>query len=92
MTKLHINIAQGIIDIEGEEQFVQSIFTAFKDTLLPLFRKAAPKQKDEGEGEEGADEGSGSVTPPRRARAKKKPTTSGDDSGSKASSTFAQRI
>jgi len=33
-TKLHINISQGIIDIEGESDLVREIYLDFKDKLL----------------------------------------------------------
>lgn len=33
-TKLHINISQGVIDIEGDPDFVRDIYADFKDQLL----------------------------------------------------------
>ncbi|MFT8716615.1 hypothetical protein [Gluconobacter potus] len=33
-TKLHINISQGVIDIEGEPDLVREIYSDFKDQLL----------------------------------------------------------
>ena len=32
--KLHINISQGIIDVEGDAAFVREIYANFKDQLL----------------------------------------------------------
>jgi hypothetical protein len=33
-TKLHINLHQGVLEVEGEENFVREIFSAFKAELL----------------------------------------------------------
>lgn len=33
-TKLRIDLSQGIIDIEGEDQFVREIYADFKDSLM----------------------------------------------------------
>lgn len=35
-TKLHINISQGIIDVEGDPDLVRAIYDDFKDQLLDL--------------------------------------------------------
>ena len=36
-TKLHVNVSQGIIDIEGDTKLVREIYTDFKDKLLNDF-------------------------------------------------------
>ena len=35
--KLHINFSQGILDVEGEESFVKSIYDDFRDEALRNF-------------------------------------------------------
>jgi hypothetical protein len=41
-TKLHIDIAQGVIDIEGDPDFVREIYTDFKEQLLNSTQFAEP--------------------------------------------------
>jgi len=40
-TKLHINVHQGIVEAEGDEQLVREIYLDFKSEILALFQKAA---------------------------------------------------
>ena len=41
-TKLHINVQQGVIDIEGEQSFVEKIFNEFKDQIKKQFANVTP--------------------------------------------------
>lgn len=46
-TKLHINISQGIVDVEGDADLVREIYADFKDKLLnglEISRQATPHQ------------------------------------------------
>jgi len=36
-TKLHINLQQGILEVEGEESFVREMYEDFKTELRPLY-------------------------------------------------------
>lgn len=38
-TKLHINISQGLIEVEGEEKFVREIYNDFKSDIAKQFGK-----------------------------------------------------
>lgn len=84
-TKLHIDISQGVLDIEGDPELVREIYADFKVLLLSGAKfaqpaaAAAPAATPAGNGEE--------ATPPapkqktkRRVAAKKK--ASGDEGGS----------
>jgi hypothetical protein len=78
--KLHINISQGIIDIEGEADLVREIYRDFKDQMLSgskLVPSAVPEQVPAADT---ADETVGKQKSKRRAPAKKKVTA--EDSGS----------
>jgi hypothetical protein len=70
--KLHINISQGIIDIEGEADLVREIYRDFKDQLLtginPTPREAPPQPK----ADEVTNEPVGKQKLKRRVTAKKK--------------------
>jgi hypothetical protein len=40
-TKLHINLSQGVLDVEGEESFVKSIYEDFREEALKNFSSTA---------------------------------------------------
>lgn len=77
-TKLHINLAQGIIDIEGDPDLVRAIYQDFKDQLLDAVTRAppasaAPMPAPAPTGNsDNASDASGKPKPKRRAPAKKK--------------------
>lgn len=37
--KIHIDVARGVLDVEGDEEFVSGVFDVFKETLLTQFSK-----------------------------------------------------
>lgn len=85
-TKLHINISQGIIDVEGEPDLVRAIYDDFKEQLLEAVKRTPPASappapsQSPTESVEGASEASGKPKPKRRAAPKKK--ANGDESAS----------
>lgn len=38
-TKIHINIPSGIVEVEGEENFVLSVYSEFKELLIKKFQE-----------------------------------------------------
>jgi len=79
-TKLHINLTQGIIDVEGDVDFVKAVYEDFKDRLTE--HVVAPPQP---EGKSTALSASASDSAPARAKQKRrsaprKKATSGDGS------------
>lgn len=80
--KLHINISQGVIDIEGDPDLVREIYSDFKDQLFAGGMARAPLRDDV------AEAGAGEDTAKPRTKLKRKPTTkkrsdgsNGDDAG-----------
>jgi hypothetical protein len=49
-TKLHINLAQGIVDVDGDPEFVKQVYDDIRDIFIS-------KLSDEGFGEELSDSG-----------------------------------
>lgn len=83
ITKLHINISQGVIDIEGEPEFVREIYADFRDQLLN-WGEYAPSKQATGLEEKLTANGDGDA--PSRPRIKrrtssKKKASGGDDTG-----------
>ncbi|WP_371055129.1 hypothetical protein [Rhodosalinus sp. K401] len=71
-TKLHINLTQGIVDVEGDVDFVKAVYDDFKDRLsgagtppsTPLAEVNSPQSRDVGPG---------AGKPKRRTATRKKP-------------------
>jgi hypothetical protein len=80
--KLHINISQGLIEVEGDADFVREIYADYRDQLLNGERmapiSAPPKQ---GAGTEADDSANPRPKPRHRAAPKRKAV--GDDQGPK---------
>jgi hypothetical protein len=74
-TKLHINISQGVIDIEGDPELVREIYNDFRDQLLNDAGPAAPALSAN---EQAADE-SPSKAKARRRPARRKRVNNGSD-------------
>jgi hypothetical protein len=82
-TKLHIDISQGVIDIEGDPDLAREIYADFKDQLLNRTRLAAsppastPDLASSGRGD-------GVVNVASKAKAKRRPArkTNGEEGGS----------
>ena len=70
--KLHINISQGIIDIEGEADLVREIYADFKEQLLNGVTSATSATPSQPKGDNAADESGGKKNSKRRTAAKKK--------------------
>ena len=85
-TKLHINISQGIIDVEGDPDLVRAIYDDFKHQLLDAVKRVPPASAAPApapapaENGESASEASGKSKPKRRTAAKKK--ANGDENAS----------
>lgn len=85
-TKLHINISQGIIDVEGDPDLVRAIYDDFKDELLDAVKRAphtpaaSATPTTPAENGESTNEASSKPKPKRRTPAKKK--ANGDDNAS----------
>jgi hypothetical protein len=67
MTKFHVNLKEGVIDIEGEKDFVEQVYKDFKPELLKFV--GLPK--------------TGAVTAPDGAKPEDKPSPKAKPSGSK---------
>ena len=65
-TKLHINLSQGILDVEGEESFVKSIYDDFRIEALRSF--AAGVNNDASEKPTHAPDSSAEAAPRSAAR------------------------
>lgn len=78
-TKLHINISQGIIDVEGDPELVRAIYEDFKIQLLAGSTVRPPSYQDVDEADNTAENGKS------KARAKRKPSgkkrAASDDAG-----------
>ena len=73
-TKLHINLAQGIIDVEGDPDFVLKVYEDFKDKTVPQFGR-----EPEGDVESRPNEKTGTLKPKVKQSARKpKPQSKGD--------------
>lgn len=79
--KLHINISQGILDIEGEPDFVRAIYDDFKEHLRVGATARAPSQDEKAEPESSEDVGKPRAKPKRKSPGKKRGSGgNGDDS------------
>lgn len=78
--KLHINISQGIIDIEGEADLVREIYRDFKEQLLNGVNSAPSTAPSQPKADELADEPFGKQKSKRRVTVKKK--VAGEEDGS----------
>ena len=78
-TKLHINISQGIIDVEGDPALVREIYEDFKEQLLTGASMRGPVREDVEE------TGDADETAKPRAKGKRKPfikkRATGDETG-----------
>ena len=77
-TKLHVNISQGIIEIEGDAALVREIYADFKDRLLDQLGKVPEAPMQDSSSEKDA------KSPPKKKRrpaAKKNAPADKDDSG-----------
>lgn len=85
-TKLHINISQGVIDVEGDPDLVRGIYDDFKDQLLDVVKRgptasaALTPGPTHAENGDSASDASSKPKPKRRTPPKKK--VNGDDSAS----------
>ncbi|AUQ75284.1 hypothetical protein [Phaeobacter piscinae] len=69
-TKLHINLSQGIIDVEGDVELVKAIYEDFKDRLAT---QTKPASNHEPTGNRTDDEAQQST---KRTKSSRKPSTS----------------
>lgn len=75
--KLHINISQGLIDIEGDPNFVREIYADFRDHLL----NGRVALAEDSPTSTAKPENQNSQRQKRRIPAKKKPPVAGEDTG-----------
>lgn len=82
-TKLHINISQGIIDVEGDPELVRAIYSDFKDQLIRTVKAAptssAPLIRENGQPGNSEDAGESASKSKAKRRAASKKKTSGDE-------------
>lgn len=71
-TKLHINMSQGIIDIEGDPDLVREIYFDFKEQLLSGVKTAPSATPVHAQDDVAADEPTGKSKAKRRTATKKK--------------------
>lgn len=69
IAKLHINISQGVLDIEGEPDLVREIYADFKDQLLSKATFASPPPTPTPPGDTDTNSGSGA---PSKSKAKRR--------------------
>lgn len=82
-TKLHINISQGIIDVEGDPELVRAIYDDFKEQLLAGATVRPPMREEVNEAGNTEENGKSRAKGKRRSSAKKRAT--GDDVGQNVS-------
>lgn len=61
-TKLHIDISQGVVDVEGDPDLVREVYSDFKDKLLSELTVSLPPPKND----------EGDSTKPRKSRSKRR--------------------
>jgi hypothetical protein len=71
-TKLHINLSQGIIDIEGDPELVREIYSDFRERLLAAATKPLDTNSAATTSSDDADEPAGKAKRKRRAPAKRR--------------------
>ncbi len=77
-TKLHINLTQGIIDVEGDVELVKAVYEDFKDQLTG-HSLSAPRPSEQQPDAPAADTGSGAAPKPKkRVTTRRKAKTSQD--------------
>ncbi|TIT19580.1 MAG: hypothetical protein E5W70_24775 [Mesorhizobium sp.] len=83
-TKLHINISQGVIDIEGDPDLVREIYTDFKGQLLNGVKFASPTPAPAPAESPAGTADDDTLAKPRTKRqpSSKKKASGGDDAGS----------
>lgn len=85
--KLSVNLAQGLIEVEGEAAFVREVYSDFKDKLLEQFN--GPVSGGNGMPDENPEKDLGETSPkPQASKAKKtriRKRTATDSSGTPAS-------
>lgn len=81
--KLHINLSQGIIDIEGDPELVREIYADFKDRLV---EGAATVSNEMGGAASSTGESEDSGKPKRKKRSPAKKKSGGDQAGTSVSS------
>lgn len=85
VTKLHIDIVQGVVIVEGEEEFVQSVYADFKERLLSQNLEIAGHVADANENEQPG--GSESPSPRKtgsRRRKRSKPRSENSDAAAES--------
>ena len=70
-TKLHINISQGIIDVEGDPELVRAIYDDFKAQLLDAV-KLAPASPAPAPTPASTENGEGAIEAPNRPKPKRR--------------------
>lgn len=80
--KLHIDMSQGIVDVEGEVEFVREVYGDFKELLLSSNYEGAPDLDGaKGPAQDTSKTRPERQRPKRKAGAKKKVPTDTDDPG-----------
>lgn len=87
-TKLHVNLSQGIIDVEGDPAFVRAIYDDFKNQLLDSLKGIGPASPAyEPKFADAPDAGNDTPAKPKaKRRASGKRKSSGEQDGSGISS------
>lgn len=80
MAKIHVNLQQGIIDIEGDETFVRDSFELVRSSMVALQKGAAIVQPTLSSHQAGSGAVDETQTPPA---AKKQPTANAKNPGAK---------
>ncbi|MGH1416659.1 MAG: hypothetical protein ACRBB0_24430 [Pelagimonas sp.] len=70
-TKLHINLSQGVLDVEGDPELVREVYTDFKEKLLTGFGGSTPSQPTEQTAAESTVQQAVPKKPKRRPAAKR---------------------
>lgn len=76
MTKIHINLSQGLIEVEGEEEFVKSVYGDLKEVIAKKLSSSKAAETAHNSDEAVTEESSNkSKTPKRRSSKKSSETT-----------------
>ena len=85
-SKLHINVAQGIIDVEGDEDLVREIYSDFRERILENFASGQEETVSDkggaGKPENGSEDSGSRRTPTtRRRRTRRRKEAEGSTTG-----------
>lgn len=95
-SKLHINLSQGIIDVEGDPALVRAIYDDFKERLLhnaTIVAASTPSPQEDAEASDGGESsGRQRTKAKRRTIGKKRPAPTGSEENTSSVSADAPKL